>query len=130
MEHMEHCDGCTACCKVLKIRELGKPGNTWCQHCKIGVGCSIYLTRPESCRVYECVWLQTQRLNKSIAPELRPDKSRVVIGTTNQGEDIVLYVSPDRPDAWNRGGFRKLVNEFLSGKINVFVSCNDRLQKL
>lgn len=127
---MHNCDGCTACCKVMKIRELNKPAHTWCQHCKIGVGCGSYDTRPESCRVYECIWLQTQRMDKPIAFELRPDKSRVVIGTTNQGEEIVLYVSPDRPDAWKRGGFEKLVDELLSKGKTVWVSCEDKLQKL
>lgn len=127
---MHSCDGCTACCKVLKIRELNKPGNTWCQHCKIGEGCGIYESRPESCRVYECVWLKTQRAGKPIPFELRPDKSRVVIGTTNHGEDIVLYVSPDRPDAWQRGEFHKLVTELLSKGITVLVSCGETLQKL
>lgn len=127
---MHNCDGCTACCKVMKIRELNKPAHTWCQHCTIGVGCGIYDTRPESCRVYECVWLQTQRMDKPIAFELRPDKSRVVSGTTNHGEEIVLYVSPDRPDAWKRGGFEKLVAELLSKGKTVWVSCEDKLQKL
>ena len=127
---MHSCDGCTACCKVLKIRELNKPGNTWCQHCKLGEGCGIYETRPESCRVYECIWLQTQKMARPIAFELRPDKSRVVIGTTNQGEDIVLYVTPDRPDAWKQGGFVKFVDELLSRKVKVLVSCGDKLQQL
>ena len=127
---MHGCDGCTACCKVLKIRELEKPGNSWCQHCKIGVGCRIYETRPESCRVYECIWLQTQRLSKPISFELRPDKSKVVIGTTNQGEDVVLYVNPDRPDAWKQGAFRTLVDEFLARGITVMVSCGDKLERI
>ena len=122
---MYGCDGCTACCKVLKIRELNKPGNRWCQHCTIGRGCTIYGTRPESCRVYECLWLKTQRMDKPISPALRPDKSRVVIGTTNQGEDIVLYVSPDRPDAWKSGEFGRFVAEMKSKGVAIMVSCGD-----
>jgi hypothetical protein len=127
---MHGCDGCTACCKVMEIRELNKPGNTWCQHCKIGVGCGIYDTRPESCRVYECVWLQSQRGGKPLALELRPDRSRVVIGVANQGEDFVLYVSPDRPDAWKRGAFGKFVAETRAKGFTVLVKCGERLQKL
>jgi hypothetical protein len=127
---MLSCDGCTACCKILKIRELNKPGNTWCRHCKIGEGCGIYETRPESCRVYECVWLQSQRGGKPLAPELRPDKSRVVIGVTNQGDDLVLYVSPDRPDAWQRGAMARFVAEMQSKGFPVMVCCDDRVQKL
>ncbi len=127
---MYNCDGCTTCCKTLKIRELDKPGNTWCQHCKIGVGCGIYDSRPESCRVYECVWLQTQRLDKPIPLALRPDKSRVLIGTTNQGEDVVLYVSPERPDAWKHREFSGLLAEFQARGIRVMVSCGDTLHRI
>ena len=127
---MHGCDGCTACCKIMKIRELNKPGNTWCQHCKIGVSCGIYDTQPESCRAFECVWLQTQRGGKPLPLDLRPDASRVVIGTTNHGEDIVLHVSMDRPDAWQRGGIGKLVAEMLADGITVMVKCGEKLQKL
>ena len=127
---MHSCDGCTACCKILKIHELNKPGNAWCQHCKIGVGCGIYDTRPESCRVYECVWLQSQRGGKPLALELRPDKSRVVIGVTNQGDDLVLYVSPDRPDAWKRGAMGAFVAEMKAKGFAVAVACGEKVQQL
>lgn len=127
---MHACDACTTCCKVLKIRELDKPGNVWCRHCEIGVGCRIYAERPEACRVYECIWLQTQRLPRPIAFNLRPDKSRVVIGVTNGGEEIVLYVTPDRPRAWNQGGFRQQVAEFLGRGVRVHVSCGDKLEQI
>jgi len=124
------CDGCTACCKIMKVRELDKPANTWCAHCTIGAGCGIYATRPESCRVYACVWLRTQALDKPISPALRPDRSRVVIGTANDGEDIILYVAPDRRDAWKRPEFLKLIGEFRAGGIKVLVSCNDELTQI
>lgn len=127
---MRDCDGCTICCKVMKIRELEKPGNIWCAHCVIGSGCKIYAERPESCREYECLWLKTQRLDRPLAPELRPDKSKVVIGTLNAGEEVVLYVTPDRPDAWKQGAMRALVAEFQSRRIGVHVCCNDKLTRL
>jgi len=122
---MHSCDGCTVCCKILKIRELNKPGNTWCPHCKIGAGCTIYDSRPESCRIYECIWLQTQAGEKPMPLELRPDRSHVVIGTTNQGEDLVLYVSPDRPDAWKRGAFGRFVATVKARGAAVVLSCGE-----
>jgi len=127
---MHGCDGCTACCKILNIEELNKPGDTWCTHCEIGVGCGIYETRPEACRVYECVWLQTQRGGKPLALELRPDKSHVVMGVTNQGEDLVLYVGRDRPDAWKRGAMARLVDETLAKGYTVLVGCDGKVRKL
>ena len=127
---MQGCGSCTACCKVMKVRELDKPADTWCAHCAIGAGCRIYDTRPESCRVYECVWLRTQALDRPLAPTLRPDRSRVVIGTVNDGEDIILYVSPDRPDAWKRPEFMQLIGEFRGRGVRVLLSCNDRVVAL
>lgn len=127
---MLSCDGCTACCKIMKIHELDKPANAWCPHCRIGSGCGSYETRPESCRVYECVWLQSQRGGRPLAPELRPDRSRVVIGTANGGEEIILYVSADHPDAWQRGGMARFVAELQARRIAVTVSCGERLRKL
>lgn len=127
---MHDCDGCTACCKILKISELEKPANIWCRHCKVGEGCGIYETRPEVCRSYACLWLKTQSLGRPISPGLRPDKSRVVIGTTNHGEDVVFYVAPDRPDAWNRGDFRKLVAELRASSIRLHVSCGESVRQI
>jgi hypothetical protein len=127
---MHNCNGCTACCKVLKIRELEKPAHTWCEHCNIGVGCGIYDSRPEACRVYECLWLKTQSLPRPIPFALRPDKSRVVIGTTNGGEEMVFYVTPERPDAWNRGEFKKLVAEMRTRSVKMYVSLGDDLRQI
>lgn len=44
------------------------------------------------------------------------------------GEDVVLYVTPERPDAWRRGEFARLVGEFKGRGIKVLVSCGDDLQ--
>jgi hypothetical protein len=127
---MFNCDGCTLCCKFMGVDELHKPGNVWCQHCQIGEGCTIYETRPNSCRVYECVWLKTQALENPIPLELRPDKSRVVIGTANQGEDLILYVGPDRPDAWQSRGFGKFISDLQKRGVNFTVRCGEEVKNL
>lgn len=126
---LDSCDGCTACCKIMKVRELDKAANIWCQHCIIGTGCGIYDERPDSCRVYECLWLKTQRGGQPLAPGLRPDRSRVVIGTTNNGEDVILYVGTDRPDAWRRGEPAKLVADLRAKGITVLVNCGETLER-
>jgi len=127
---MHSCGNCTACCKIMIVEALDKPSNTWCPHCKIAEGCGIYESRPDACRIYECVWLQSQRGGKPMAFELRPDKSRVVIGVTNQGDDIVLYVSPDRPDAWKIGEMGRFVAEMRAKGFPVAVACGKRLRQL
>lgn len=128
---MAGCDGCTACCKVMHVRELNKPAHQWCPHCKIGTGCGAYDTRPESCKVFECIWLQTQRGQKPLAHELRPDISHVVLTTTKDDRDgVVLNVSPDRPRAWQTGAMGKLVSEMLRDGITVLVKCGDKITQL
>lgn len=67
------CGECTVCCNVLAIPEVSKPENSECNNCGIG-GCSIYDSRPSSCRLYRCAWL-----NDADAPiSLRPDSSHVL----------------------------------------------------
>lgn len=122
------CDGCTLCCKVMKVKELNKPNHMWCEHCQIGVGCNSYETRPETCRIYECFWLKTQRLPKSMPLMLRPDKCKVVIGTVHEGEELVFYVSPERQDAWNKGALEKFVAEMRSRGTRMYVSLGDELR--
>lgn len=62
------CNECSACCTALRVTELRKPVKEPCQHCQ-EPGCGIYATRPESCRLYRCLWLQGV-----FRPEDRPDK--------------------------------------------------------
>ncbi len=124
------CGTCTLCCKTMKVHELDKPAHLWCAHCDVAKGCAIYETRPESCRIYDCLWLQTQRLSRPMAAELRPDRCRVVIGTANGGEDVILYLDPDRPDAWKRPAMQDFLRELHGRRIRVFLSSNDVLRPL
>jgi hypothetical protein len=69
---MPNCDGCTACCTLLPVTEINKPRNVTCEHC--AVGCSIYKDRPQSCRDFECAYLQGNNIPES----LRPDKCGIM----------------------------------------------------
>lgn len=106
------CGTCTLCCKTLRVDELGKPGNSWCAHCSVGKGCEIYNDRPQSCRDFECVWLQSQRHGK-LPLELRPDQSRVLMTATTDGNRLVFVVDPSRPDAANRPAVRRLIDKLV-----------------
>lgn len=49
------CGQCTACCTMLGVTELRKPVNIACDHvCE--QGCSIYNSRPQTCRDWSCDW--------------------------------------------------------------------------
>ena len=68
------CGDCSLCCKVLDIDALNKPAGKWCQHCRPGDGgCSIYQTRPATCRDFACGWLVIARLGE----EWKPSRARM-----------------------------------------------------
>jgi len=51
------CGGCVACCTTMRIADL-EPPKPRCQHCPHEAqGCAIYPTRPNTCRMFECLWL-------------------------------------------------------------------------
>jgi hypothetical protein len=120
---MSHtCGDCTACCKILGVKEIAKPAGQWCPDCKIGYGCKVYHTRPESCRIFECDWLQ----ESSFPADLRPDKCKVVITSTIDGEHPVLWVDPAYPDAWQKYPVKQYIDAALKCGVDVIIACNDR----
>lgn len=92
------CDGCTLCCKVMGVQALAKPAGKWCQHCKSGVGCGIYESRPSDCSAFLCGFLLLPELSE----EWRPAVSRLIISPLTLGNRINVDVDPARPDAWRR----------------------------
>jgi hypothetical protein len=112
---MKACDGCALCCKVLSVEELRKPACKWCAEIKRsehGRSCGIYEARPESCRIFQCMWL----LDEKMQPGLRPDRCHVVFAMDdylNGPYDpakprLYAMVDPDWPNAW-RVGLPRLV---------------------
>ncbi len=71
------CDGCNVCCVALTIDEpeLQKPQGYRCRNALPDNRCSIYSTRPDTCRRFNCGW----RLLRWVRPTLRPDRSGVLI---------------------------------------------------
>lgn len=49
------CKGCIECCTALAVPELNKKALERCVY-MTETGCSIYATRPNSCRAYMCMW--------------------------------------------------------------------------
>ena len=116
-----HCGPCTACCKVYSIPAIAKPAGKWCQHCTVGVGCQVYEARPEACIVYECFWLQSQRREKPLGPELRPDRCKVVVAPTTNDAIMGAITLPGAPDAWKRGPIHKLLTKFVEAGMGVAI---------
>lgn len=116
---MRECGGCTLCCKLERIEEIVKPGNQYCQHCKIGVGCGIYETRYTVCRTFKCLWLTTD-----IPELLRPDKAHLY--AVDVGSCIKVVVDQAHPDAWRAEG-APVVTHFTSLGRHVLVMCGNQL---
>lgn len=85
------CGECTACCTVMGVKELDKKANVRCTH-QCDKGCSIYGQHPQSCKDFECLFVQ------GLFPDheefLRPDKLGVIFhlmkGTKFTGPDEAL----------------------------------------
>ena len=85
------CGSCTMCCLLLNIEETESKPAEYCKYCEQEVGCKIYDTRPESCKIFECAWKQMQHAHI----DLRPDKcgvlfekwsDNVIVGATIEKE--------------------------------------------
>ena len=104
-----HCQDCTGCCIVFEVKDVKKPFGTSCKHLGqtlFGTGCQIYNDRPDACKHYVCLWLDSQRrLEVSTMPEgLRPDVCKVVLGWP-WGEDretLFVYPYPGHASAWQK----------------------------
>lgn len=115
------CNSCTMCCRTMAIRELNKPAFTWCQHCAIGKGCTIYSERPPSCMAFECMWLQEE----TMPDELRPDRSKVVLAVSPDGTAVTAFVDPKQSNAWQQGLMGKMLVQ-ISNDMPVLISCGEK----
>lgn len=63
------CGACVACCQHLNIDEpaLIKPAGQLCPN-HDGTGCTIYATRPQTCRDWFCLWRRDENLPETANP--------------------------------------------------------------
>jgi uncharacterized cysteine cluster protein YcgN (CxxCxxCC family) len=112
------CDGCTECCYYLAVPALDKPNCVDCRYLEEGYGCNVYEERPEACRTFSCMWLQTQTSRTNAWPKImRPDKCGVMFVATTSDNTIAAHTrEPDdlddnptitkRMNQWLRNGLR------------------------
>ena len=93
---MNHCGICRACCRAPEISELQKPEWKMCQHA-CATGCGIYESRPQSCRDYRCIWLQSQGGPGALPSRLRPDRCGVIFDQPDGLENTGLIVARAAP---------------------------------
>lgn len=89
------CDGCTKCCEILPVREIGLGAFTRCPKLTgppaVELGCSIYSSRPGSCRRWSCVWLTSD-----LPEKFKPSRCGVVVDPL---PDTVLINGKPQPCA-------------------------------
>lgn len=94
-----HCADCDGCCRVFEVKPVDKAFGEPCKHLGrtlVGPGCTIYETRPDVCRNYVCLWLDSQRRTDvpSLPEALRPNVCKVVMGWPWGVEKETLFVYP------------------------------------
>jgi len=111
---MMDCGECTLCCTLFIVEELDKPAGTACSNCSIN--CSIYESRPQSCKDLKCAYLQMT----NVSVLMRPDNLGVVF--EKLAPDLMFgTVNPRHNDFRHMNG---QVAAFLKEGINVILSKN------
>lgn len=103
------CQDCTGCCIVFEVKPVGKAFGEPCKHLGntlFGTGCTIYEQRPDVCRNYVCLWLDSQRRIEvpSLPENMRPNVTKVVLGWPYgvDRETLFVYPYPEHDDAWRK----------------------------
>ncbi|MCW2246488.1 hypothetical protein M2352_002079 [Azospirillum fermentarium] len=111
------CGECTLCCKLMGVPELKKPTAKWCVSCDKGKGCTVYDTRPPSCRNFECFWL----MNDDFPEEMRPDRINALVYFNDTPDSVVLHVDPAKPATVRSKAVQGLIDGLLKVYAKVFV---------
>ncbi len=103
------CGSCIACCTMLGVTELHKPVNVPCAFVCEG-GCSIYETRPQTCRNWSCDW------KNGLIPdeEQRPDRLGIIFDLRLEGADPILCLWEVLKAAARQPGLEPLSERDLS----------------
>jgi hypothetical protein len=104
------CQECTGCCIVFEVKEVGKAFGEPCQHLGPtavgGQGCRIYEDRPDACKRFVCLWLDSQRRPEveTFPEHMRPDVTKVVLGWPYglDRETLFVYPYPGYEDNWKK----------------------------
>ena len=118
---MRQCGECQLCCKILPVKSIGKPALRRCAHARFGKGCAVYTRRPESCRLWDCLWLR----GDDVAELRRPDRLHLIVdmipdyitlqphedpeNSTNVGV-LQIWADPAAPEAHRDPLFRTWLN--------------------
>ncbi|HEY3795140.1 MAG TPA: hypothetical protein VGM09_25220 [Bradyrhizobium sp.] len=130
---MNHCGDCALCCRLLAVTELDKPRDSWCRHCRPAAAapCTIYGTRPQPCRQFECLWLEHRQTPglEALPTALRPNRCHVMFTGDGAG-GLLAHVDPDHPDAWKRPLPAGIIARARQAGDPVTIRCGERSWRL
>jgi hypothetical protein len=110
------CGSCSFCCKVLEIEEMKKAAGVTCANCLSAGGCSIYASRPEVCRDYQCDWKE----DRGLSAQYRPDRVGALLMQDPDSDEYQAVCDPEKPFAWrNPLIFKHLVSLAKDGRVVV-----------
>lgn len=128
-----HCQDCTGCCIVFEVKDVQKPFGEPCKHLGktlFGTGCKIYADRPDACKHYVCLWLDSQRKDPTLAlpEEMRPDRTKVVIGWPFglDRETMFVYPYPGFESNWQKPPVSTYLRDILAKGAKVVVVAKDK----
>lgn len=111
------CGECTMCCKLMGVPERKKAPAKWCEDCAQGQGCTIYDTRPPSCRNFQCFWL----MDENFPDEFRPDRIGALASFNDTPDSVVLHVDAARPKAVRSREVKALIAALQNAYAKVFI---------
>lgn len=122
------CGPCYGCCKVYSIEGLPeyealKPSGEVCKHVtdNENARCGIYASRPNTCRVYKCLWMRDGDSPKRLFyADERPDKVGIVFDLTDIDHPAskavkrpIMVARPLREGVFEEEGAKRLIRRMM-----------------
>ena len=127
------CQDCDGCCVVFEVKDVGKAFGEPCKHLGqtlFGRGCLIYEDRPDACKRYVCLWLDSQRRPEveKMPESLRPNVTKVVLGWPwgTDRNTLFVYPYPGHETAWQVPPVSNYLKEILNRGAKVVVVAGDK----
>ena len=112
------CGGCVECCRVipLNLPELAKPTGELCAYCVDGAGCAVHAIRPNTCRIWFCLWRVIE-----LDERWRPDRSGVIVRPDGIEDGIITRIEADLDVASAEvvDGARRAIDWLHSGQVDI-----------
>jgi hypothetical protein len=94
----------------MGVTALDKRAGKWCRHFSRAAGCAVYDSRPDDCRVFNCLWLLTSALDES----WKPSTAGFVLHSELGGARLVVECDAARPHDWRRDPYQATLRRWAA----------------